>query len=262
MPIMGDRVPMFKLRPYRSVLVLAVLTGVVGSLLSAYFFAEDAHLAENRGVITLILTVVIVILLVVYRAPLAALVPLGAISIAAVIALYLLAAGNAYLGMTTGLAEKIFTVVLLYGAGTDYSLMLISRHREFLQEGVEHRQAAARALAATGPAILASAGTDIIGLLMLSFASYRLFQSAGPAIAMALLVALLAAVTLVPAVVALVGRRVYWPTHPVGLVGGPRPRRPAVWRRVARVVTSRPGTVLAVALVALAVPAMRGARLT
>ena len=65
MPIMGDRVPMFKLRPYRSVLVLAVLTGVVGSLLSAYFFAEDAHLAENRGVITLILTVVIVILLVI-----------------------------------------------------------------------------------------------------------------------------------------------------------------------------------------------------
>ena len=63
MVIMGDRVPMFKLRPYRSVLVFAILTGIVGGLLSAHFFAEDAYLAENRGVITLIFTTVIVILL-------------------------------------------------------------------------------------------------------------------------------------------------------------------------------------------------------
>jgi len=253
-------------RYIRSILARESLpSGLSATVTGSGAFGLDYALAAKKSHRrTFIVTViaVIVILMVVYRAPLAALVPLGAISIAAVIALYLLAAGNAYLGMTTGLAEKIFTVVLLYGAGTDYSLMLISRHREFLQEGVERRQATARALAATGPAILASAGTDIIGLLMLSFASYRLFQSAGPAIAMALLVALLAAVTLVPAVVALIGRRVYWPSHPVGLVGGPRARRPAVWRKVAQVVTSRPGTVLAVALAVLAVPAVRGARLT
>ena len=63
MAMMGDRVPMFKLRPYRSLLVAAVLTGTIGGLLSAYFFAEDAYLTESRGVITLVFTGMIVILL-------------------------------------------------------------------------------------------------------------------------------------------------------------------------------------------------------
>jgi len=60
---MGDRVPMFKLRPYRSLLIVAVFVGIIGGLLSAHFFAEDANLSENRGVITLVFTVVTVILL-------------------------------------------------------------------------------------------------------------------------------------------------------------------------------------------------------
>ena len=63
MAVMGDRVPMFKLRPYRSLLITAVFVGIIGGLLSAYFFIEDAHLSENRGVITSIFTVVIVVLL-------------------------------------------------------------------------------------------------------------------------------------------------------------------------------------------------------
>lgn len=65
MAIMGDRVPMFKLRPYRSLLIAAVFVGVIGGLLSAYFFMEDAYLAENRGLTILIITVVIDILLIV-----------------------------------------------------------------------------------------------------------------------------------------------------------------------------------------------------
>ena len=63
MAIAGDRVPMFKLRPYRSLLIFAVLVGIVGGLLSAHFFVEDAHLPENRGAITLVFTAVVVILL-------------------------------------------------------------------------------------------------------------------------------------------------------------------------------------------------------
>jgi len=65
MAIMGDRVPMFKLRPYKSLLVVALLIGVVGGLLSAYFFIEDAHLSNNRGLTTAIFTSIIVILLVI-----------------------------------------------------------------------------------------------------------------------------------------------------------------------------------------------------
>jgi len=65
MAIMGDRVPMFKLRPYRSALIAAIFIGVIGGLLSAYFFTEDAYLSENRGLTTLIFTVVLVVLLIV-----------------------------------------------------------------------------------------------------------------------------------------------------------------------------------------------------
>jgi hypothetical protein len=63
MAVMGDRVPMFKLRPYKSLLIAALLVGIVGGLLSAYFFVEDEHLSRNRGLITEIFTVVIVVLL-------------------------------------------------------------------------------------------------------------------------------------------------------------------------------------------------------
>lgn len=65
MAIMGDRVPMFKLRPYRSLLIAAVLVGAVGGLLSAYFFTEDAYLTETRGPATVITTVILVVLLIV-----------------------------------------------------------------------------------------------------------------------------------------------------------------------------------------------------
>lgn len=64
MAIMGDRVPMFKLRPYKSLLIAAVFIGVVGGLLSMYFFTEDAYLSQNRGVAASIFTTVAVVLLV------------------------------------------------------------------------------------------------------------------------------------------------------------------------------------------------------
>jgi hypothetical protein len=65
MPVFGDRVPMFKLRPYRGPLIAACLIGIVGGLLSTYFFLEDAHLPRNRGLISLIVTTVLVVALVI-----------------------------------------------------------------------------------------------------------------------------------------------------------------------------------------------------
>jgi len=220
--------------------------------------AEDSH----RKTLIVTLIAVVMILLVVYRAPAAALVPLTAISLAALVAMKVLAVGQ-YLGMQVGTAEKIFVIVLLYGAGTDYSLFYISRFREFLGEGLASAPAAARALDATFPAILASAGTDTAGLLMLCFADYGIFRTTGPAVAAALVVALLAATTVVPAMVAVGGARLFWPARPDAkatktfALGGKR-----LWPRVARLVAARPATVLVVALIVLAVPTLRGARLT
>ena len=65
MAVMGDRVPMFKLRPYKSLLIAAFLIGIIGGLLSVYLFIEDSHLSNNRGLIVVVLTSMIVVLLVI-----------------------------------------------------------------------------------------------------------------------------------------------------------------------------------------------------
>jgi len=145
--------------------------------------------------------------------------------------------------------------VLVYGAGTDYSVLFISRYREHLTAGRTAPHAVAAAADATRPAILASGGTDAAGLLMLVFARFGIFRSTGPAVAASLVVALLAVTTLLPALLAVLGRRVFWPA---GLQ--PKPRRQAkFWPAVARLVTGRAWVVLLVTLAALAVPAVRGA---
>jgi len=214
--------------------------------------AERSH--ERIGLITLI--AVVIILLVVYRAPAAALVPLVAISAAAFVAMKILAVGQ-HFGMHVGTGEKVFVFVLIYGAGMDYSMLFISRFGEFLDKGMSKGSAASEALGATLAAILASAGTDTLGLLMLSFAEYRAFRTSGAAIAAALIVALIASITLVPALSGLLGRRLFWPTRKAGRV-----RKPKIWPVIARGVTARPAVVFAGVIALLAIPAVRGVKLT
>ena len=216
----------------------------------------DAAKRSHRRTLYVTLAAVICILLLVYRAPLAALVPLLAISTAAFVAMKVLGIFQ-HLGLHVGTGEQIFVIVLIYGAGTDYSLLFISRFREMLADGKPTGQAAADGLGATLSAVLASAGTDTVGLLMLCFADYGAFRSAGPAVAVALVVAMLAAVTLVPAMVGLLGRALLWPGRRGAAGGGGR-----FWPATAKAVTARPGWTLAAALVLLAVPAVRGAGLT
>jgi RND superfamily putative drug exporter len=228
---------------------------VTGSSGFGHDYAEAGKRSHERvGYVTIV--AVIVILLLVYRAPIAALVPLAGISAAAFVAMRVLGIAQ-HFGMHVGTGERIFCFVLIYGAGMDYSLLFISRCRELLDAGAAAPEAVAGGLGATFPAILASAGTDAVGLLMLCAAQYAVFRTAGPAMAMALVVALLAAVTLVPAMVALSGRAMFWPGKRMGQIGVRR-----LWPRVARLVTARPGVALGVTLLLLAVPAARALRLT
>ena len=233
--------------------------GLAASVTGSSGFGHDYAAAAERSHQTTLyvtLTAVICILLLVYRAPLAAMTPLIAISTAAFVAMKLLAVAQQW-GMHVGTGEKVFVVVLIYGAGMDYSMLFISRCREFLQGGDDVGRAVAAAHGATFSAILASAGTDTVGLMMLCFARYGVFRTAGPAIAAALIVALLAAVTLVPALVALLGRAVFWPAR-----SEERSRRPTLWPWIARRVVARPGWVLAVAVLLLVAPAVQGLQLT
>ena len=232
--------------------------GLTASVTGSASFGHDYGLAADRShhKITLVtLVAVVVILLIVYRAPLAALVPLLAISAAAVVAMRVLDIAQ-HLGMAIGTPERIFVVVLLYGAGTDYSLLLISRCREYLATFLHPHRAVSEAFNATAPAILASSGTDAAGMLMMCFASFAIFRSTGPAVAVALGIALLAALTLVPALLCVFGHGTFWPGHKTGHLS----RR--IWPAVGRAVTARPALVLLLTVGVLAVPAVRGAGLT
>ena len=208
------------------------------------------------------LIAVIVILLIVYRAPLASVVPLLAISTAAGIVMKIMNILQ-NMGFSIGMAEQIFVFVLMYGAGVDYSLLLISRYREFLTFGEPHRGAMSKALNATFPAIAASAATDSIGMLMLVFCSFLIFQTTGPVVAMSLVMALLGAVTLVPAMISIMGPRIFWPKRILPHYSKPRKLSlQHVWPFIARKVTQHPAIVLCVTLILLLIPASQVPKIT
>jgi RND superfamily putative drug exporter len=209
---------------------------------------------------------VIVVLLLVYRAPLLAFVPLVTIAVSVWVALSFLALATLLPGVHLVNISKIFAIVILYGAGTDYCLFLIARYREQLEVGDDGPTAVAGSVRAVGGALAASAGTVMVGLGLMGFAEFAKVRYAGPAIALSLGVGLLASLTLTPALLRLLGKRVFWP-H-----GAPLPCRPAVrrlaadergfWSWVSRKVMARPVLVLAVAVGALLPLAWLGLQVT
>lgn len=218
---------------------------------------------------------VVLILLLVYRAPGLVIVPLLAIGVSFVLATDLLAM-LAHWSDTSGWFDfrifktsKIFIVVILFGAATDYCLFLISRYREELERGLSPAEGIREALAQTGHALAASAATTILGLGAMWFADFGKFQHGGPAIAIALVVALAACLTAAPALLRMAGRFVFWPLG-VKVVGqasslpkrGTLETRPTIlgrfWQHVANGIVAHPGLILVASFLVLAVPAYHG----
>jgi len=197
----------------------------------------SASSLEHTTLATVLL--VVVVLLLVHRAPLLALVPLATIAISVFVALKLLALCTLIPGFYLVNVSQIFAVVMLYGAGTDYCLFLISRYREELAHGHDQETALTRSVSRVGGALAASAGTVICGLGMMAFAQFAKVRCGGPAIAISLAVALAASLTLTPALLRLLGKVVFWPG------GLPRRRKEVekrrdLWDRLSRVVVARP----------------------
>jgi putative drug exporter of the RND superfamily len=216
----------------------AYVTGPGGIAADLEAVAEDA----GRTLLIATLGLVLLLLLAVYRAPILALLPLLVVGLA-----YLVAIGIAYLLIEAGAivvnAEgTMLLLVLVFGAGTDYSLLLVHRYRE---EG--DLTAAARE---TRPAILASGGTVIAAMLVLLVANLESTHWLGPVLAIGIAVMLLAAFTLLPALLAILGDRAFWPTNPALVAGQGGPRRnlpvrdggdppaprPSLWDRAAHLV--------------------------
>ena len=172
----------------------------------------------------------ILILLVSYRSPLLWLLPI----ISAVVSLgtsmgllYLLAK---YADLTVNGQTQFIMTVLVIGAGTDYALLLVARYREELRRHEDRHEAMAFALHRAAPAILASAATVAVGLLCLMFADLNSTAGLGPANAVAIVVTVLVMVTLLPALLVIFGRWVFWPFVPH--FGSEEPTASGFWARV------------------------------
>jgi RND superfamily putative drug exporter len=202
---------------------------------------------DKTTVATIIL--VVVILLFVYRAPLLALVPLATIAGSVWIALKLLALCTLIPGFHLVNISQIFAVVMLYGAGTDYCLFLISRYREELAQGHERSEALSLSVGHVGGALAASAGTVIVGLGMMGFAEFAKVRSGGPAIAIGLAVALVASLTLAPALLQLLGNAVFWPCGVPKKVEASA--REGLWSWLSKLVSRRPVAIWATAVAIL-----------
>ena len=163
---------------------------------------------------------------------------------------------------------RVFVIVVLFGAGTDYCLFLIARYSEELGRGRTRVEALGEAIGQVGGALIASAGTVIVGLGMLYFSSFAKIKYTGPTIALSLAVALAASLTLAPALLACLGRVMFWPFRaPHHTPGKDRESEgldalpmAGFWVRVADLVVQHPLAILSVCLVVLATLAAAGAR--
>ncbi len=222
--------------------VSAYVTGPAG------IAADLERVADEAGDTLLVatLSLVLILLLLVYRAPLLALLPLIAVGAA-----YLVAVSIAYLlieagWITVNSEGTMLLLVLIFGAGTDYSLLLVHRYREELGRGRPHGEALVAALRESAPAIAASAGTVIAAMLVLLVANLESTHWLGPILAIGIATMLVAAFTLLPALLAVLGDRAFWSVRrraektPISRQIGPSAAGgTGVWGRAAGLVRRR-----------------------
>ncbi len=216
------------------------------------FGADIANAFTDANVTLLAVTASVVTLLLIatYRSPVLWLAPLLVIGFADRLAAAVGTAVASLTGLSFDGATSGITSVLVFGAGTNYALLLISRYRQELRRHAEHREALRQAVRKAGPAIVASNATVVLALLTLLFASTPSTRSLGALAACGLVVAAVSVLVLLPPVLALCGRRLFWPFIPEprdddALESGP-------WHRVADWVVRRPAMVAAVAIALLA----------
>ena len=185
--------------------------GVTGTVAEDVDSASTGNNAQKIVFIGTIL-LIIVLLLLIFRSPIIVLLPLLTIGLVSSVANGLIDFLSKALGWSAESFTSILLIVVLFGVGTDYILFLLFRYRERLRAGEPSKQAMESAIARVGPAIATAAGAVMIAFLALTLSSLSLFRELGPALAIAVFSAATAGLTLVPAVVSLLGTRVFWPS--------------------------------------------------
>jgi RND superfamily putative drug exporter len=196
--------------------------------------AEESALTTMDRTLWITVVLVVVALLAIYRSPVSPLIPLFAVTMALVVTLAVVGL-LAEAGIIAVLTEvQTILVAVMYGAGTDYCLFLISRFREEMADDLNIREATRRTVHLVGETISSSAGTVFVGFMSLVFAEMGVFKSAGPMLAIGIVVSLLSGLTLVPALLAVLGNKAFWPAKA-------RHRSTGRWyEATSKLVSSRP----------------------
>lgn len=273
-----------RLEPHSSAGLTVHVTGAPALLNDITYAVQGADvklLVATAGLVLLLLFAI-------YRSVLLAVLPLVVVGIA-----YTVATGIIDLLARSGLqvdpTAVSLLVVLMFGAGTDYSLFLVAQYSSDLRQVEDEHEALATAMSRASPAIIASGATVISAMLVLLVSTLGTNRALGPVMAVGVAVVLLASVTLLPALLAIVGRRGFWPSMarvepvraPPGLErwrldgGGDvlvfarteeqarwveghltKARRSTRWERIAAAVLARPARALTIGLLVLAVGAL------
>jgi len=184
------------------------------------------------------LAIVAIILLITYRSPVLWLLPIVTAGVALTTSqavIYLLAE---HAGLVVNAQSAGILTVLVFGAGTDYALLLVARYREELRRHTDRHEAMALALHRAGPAIIASAATVAVGMSCLTLAEVNSTSGLGPVSAIGIVVGLLAMISLLPALLVICGRWLFWPVRPT--MGTAEPTATGIYARLGRRIARRP----------------------
>jgi RND superfamily putative drug exporter len=203
-------------------------------------FADNASAFDNALLIVGAATIVLIIglLLLIYRSPVAALLPIVTVGLVSAVAPGLVAWLAQAFGFQVDQSVQIVMTIVLYGVGTDYIVFLLFRYRERLRAGDDPKTALVAAVARVGEVIASAAAAIVIAFMALLLAVFGAFTSFGPGLSIAVVLMAIAAVTLIPAVVSLVGTKVFWPSK-----SWQRTPKGTVFQRLGTFTGRRPGVV-------------------
>jgi RND superfamily putative drug exporter len=200
--------------------------------------AKSGNTAEQVQLLALIF--ILILLVIIFRSPLA---PLITLAPALLISQFAgrVVAELTHAGLQVSSLSQVFLVILILGAGTDYALFLIFRVREEIRSGLSPNDAIVRSVERVGESITFSAGTVIAALLSLLAATFGIYSSLGAPLAIAIFLMLLAGLTLLPSLLAIFGRAVFWPVKLK-----PETTQTPLWGRVAGRIVARPVATLVI----------------
>ncbi|WP_445996884.1 MMPL family transporter [Okibacterium fritillariae] len=222
------------------------LTGGVG------FQADISNAFAGADVRLLLVTVIVVavLLIVTYRSPVLWIVPLAVVGLADGLAGKVAKAAAESFGVTVDASISGILSVLVFGAGTNYALLLVARYREELLKQEDRSAAMFTAVTSAGPAIAASGGTVALSLITLLFAELSGNRALGFACAIGVVIAVLFALIVLPAALVVCGRGLFWPFIPRH-VGEHAATKTSLWTKLGRGVSRKPVTILVVSVLGL-----------